>query len=403
MARRCPACSTTFEDAVSFCGHCGVITLQVQDPSDVDPRIGVQLGQYLVVARVADGAMGRVYEGRHPQTRQRVAIKVLHAHVAEDAVSVERFRREYETARDLDHPHVVRVLEMGQTPEGPPFMTMEFLEGEELGELLRREGALPMARALRIACQTALALEHAHGFGVIHRDLKPDNVFLCRAPEGDDVRLLDFGSVKLQVETGPKLTAFGTTLGSPYYMSPEQAMGRHDVDGRTDGFALAAIVYEMLTGKIAFEGATVAEILMKIVTGATPSARAVDPRIPASLDAVLQRGLAKDKTQRPAGPVALVTALLEAVGVRPDVAHWASRPQQELEAALATSTAVLAAPAVSSVPPPTSSAAPSHPSERPSRPAVRGAVLPGGAWMALIAVGLLVLAGGAAVVAFLVR
>ena len=104
-------------------------------------------------------------------------------------------------------------------------------------------------------CQAALAIDHAHSFGFIHRDLKPDNIFLCKGEGGDNVRVLDFGSVKLQMETGPKLTAFGTTLGSPYYMSPEQAMGKQDVDQRTDVFALSAILYEALTGKIAFEGA----------------------------------------------------------------------------------------------------------------------------------------------------
>src|SRR5690349_558765 len=243
----------------------GTITLQQQDPSDVDPRIGQQLGLYLVVARIADGAMGRVYEGRHHETKARVAVKVLHADVAKDQVAVERFKREADTAREIAHPNVVNVIDFGQTPDGSHFMTMEYLQGEELGQLLRREGAQPFDRIVRIMCQAALALDHAHSFGVIHRDLKPDNIFLTVTPDGDVVKLLDFGSVKLQMETGPKLTAFGTTLGSPYYMSPEQAMGKSDVDQRTDVFAMGAILHEMLTGKIAFEAPSVAQILMKIV------------------------------------------------------------------------------------------------------------------------------------------
>jgi len=212
VSRRCPNCGTSFPDAIFFCGHDGTITIQEQDPSDVDARLGTQLGGYLLVARVADGAMGRVYEGRHPETKARVAVKVLHADVARDTGAVERFKREFETANEFDHPHIVDVLEFGETPDRSWFLTMEYLEGEELGELLRRDGAMPPARIVRVLTQAAMALDHAHSFGVIHRDLKPDNVFLCRTDDGDSVRLLDFGSVKLQMETGPKLTAYGTTL-----------------------------------------------------------------------------------------------------------------------------------------------------------------------------------------------
>ncbi|MCA9600853.1 MAG: serine/threonine protein kinase, partial [Myxococcales bacterium] len=237
MSRKCPTCAAEYADDIFFCGQDATITLQIQDPSDVDPRVGEQLGGYLVVARVADGAMGRVYEGRHPETKARVAVKVLHADVAQDEVSVERFRREYETAREFHHDNIVSVLEFGETKDGSWYLTMEYLEGEELGQLLRRDKSVAFERAVRIISQFALALDHAHSFGVIHRDLKPDNVFLCHNEAGDDVRILDFGSVKLQMETGPKLTAFGTTLGSPYYMSPEQAMGKQDVDQRTDVFA----------------------------------------------------------------------------------------------------------------------------------------------------------------------
>jgi serine/threonine protein kinase len=176
---------------------------------------------------------------------------------------------------------VVSVHEFGSTPEGSYFMTMEYLYGEELGAAIRRDGPQPMPRVVQTLCQTALALDHAHSFGVVHRDLKPDNIFLCKRDAGDDVRVLDFGSVKLQMETGPKLTAFGTTLGSPYYMSPEQAMGKTDVDQRTDVFAIAAMLHEMLTGKVAFDGENVAAILMKIIKGEPTPASMLNPDVPA--------------------------------------------------------------------------------------------------------------------------
>ncbi len=330
MSRACPQCRTVYPDEVFFCGEDGTITVQVQDPSDPDARLGTRLGGYIVVARVADGAMGRVYEGRHPETKERVAIKVLHADVARDTVSVERFKREYETAAEFHHPNIVAVLEFGETGDGSYFLTMEYLEGEELGELLRREGAIPRERVVRIVTQLSLALDYAHSFGVIHRDLKPDNVFLCQSPDGDVVRVLDFGSVKLQMEMGPKLTAFGTTLGSPYYMSPEQAMGKQDVDQRTDIFAVAAILFEMCTGKIAFEGSTVAEILMKIVNGTPPMASQVRPGVPPGLDDVIQTGLRKDKAQRYESCAALAHAALMAYGIDGSVEEIATTPASAL-------------------------------------------------------------------------
>jgi serine/threonine-protein kinase len=310
----------------------------------------------VVVARVADGAMGRVYEGRHVQTKQRVAIKVLHDEVARDRIAVERFKREFETAQLLaSSPYVVKVIDFGEAPEIAAgaghswFMTMEYLEGRELGALLRESGPVPPARALRMLCQVALGLDDAHSFGVIHRDLKPDNLFLCESPEGDVVRILDFGSVKLQMETGPKLTAFGTTLGSPYYMSPEQAMGKRDVDPRTDVFALGAILYETLSGKLAFEGETVAQILMKIVNEMPPPLSTVKSGLPLVLDDVLERALAKDKKQRFPSAIEFAGAVLTAFGLpvqpgRPGIEEWAAKPQAEIERALAAATPPAPAP-----------------------------------------------------------
>ncbi len=336
VQRRCPTCGTVFPDEVAFCGHDGSVTIQLPpDGEEPDARLGEQLGQYIVAAHVADGAMGAVYEARNAETRERVAIKVLHPEVENDEVAVERFNREYETAEMLDHAHVVTVKDFGVTRDNQHYLTMEFLVGRELGEIFRTEGKQTPARTLRILCQVAEALEHAHSFGVIHRDLKPDNIYICDGEGGDDVRLLDFGSVKLQVETGPKLTAFGTTLGSPYYMSPEQAKGLPDVDTRTDVFAIAAILYEGLSGKIAFQAPTVAEILMKIVRQMPTPIHTVADGLPPRIHAVIEKGLAKKKEDRYDSPAGLMNAALEAFGVQGSAADWADRPQAELEAALA--------------------------------------------------------------------
>lgn len=332
--RRCPQCKTEYEDAVAFCGADGTITVQVQAVDDHDERLGKTLGDYIVAARIADGAMGRVYEGRHPQTKARVAIKVLHEEVARDGVAVERFKREYETAEEFDHPHIVKVLEFGPTDDGSFFMTMEYLAGSELSHALREDGPMKPARAVRVISQLASALDHAHSFGVIHRDLKPDNVFLVHAEGGDHVKVLDFGSVKLQMETGPKLTAIGTTLGSPYYMSPEQAMGKLDVDQRTDVFSVAAIAWEMATGQVAFEGRSVAEILMKIVNEDPAPASSLAPSYPPSYDDALLAGVSKDKTKRPNGTGALADSLVHALGLPDDHTRWAAVSQAEVTAAV---------------------------------------------------------------------
>lgn len=336
MARICPdpSCGRKHPDSVAFCGECGRITIQEQPPDDVDPRLGQRLGDYLIVARVADGAMGRVYEARHHETRERVAIKVLHRDVARDQVAAERFKREYETANEMSHPNIVKVIDFGTTEDGLGFMTMEYLEGEELGHALRRDGKVAKERLVRFVCQAALGLDYAHSFGFIHRDLKPDNIFLCKGETGDEVRILDFGSVKLQMATGPKLTAFGTTLGSPFYMSPEQAMGKQDVDQRTDVFALAAIVYEAVTGKIAFEAPNVAQILMKIINQEPVPPSQLVMGLPPRLDDVVEKGLRKDKNRRYRSASELAKALCQAFGLTDELEKWATTPQVEIATAI---------------------------------------------------------------------
>jgi serine/threonine-protein kinase len=349
--------------------------------------------------------MGRVYQGQAADGK-RVAIKVLHPDVAQDMVAVERFKRESDTARELAHPHVVSVYDFAETPDGSYYMAMEYLDGEELSQALRREGTLSAPRVVRIVGQLAEALDHAHSFGVIHRDLKPDNVFLVKSPDGDVVKILDYGSVKLQMETGPKLTAFGTTLGSPYYMSPEQAMGKSDVDQRTDVFAIAAILFEMLTGKIAFEGANVAQILMRIMNEQPPGPSTMNGSVPAAVDDVVEKGLRKDKARRYASVSDLANALVTAYGLPGSAKEWAHKPIGEIAGGLNQATPAAPKPfGAASIPPP-SAHAPARPAAGPpaAQPivAARGEGLParsGGVspvMIGAILVGGLVLLGGCA-------
>jgi serine/threonine protein kinase len=404
--RRCPQCGTDYPDDVAFCGHDGAINVAILPPgSAADPRLGARLGDYVVVAPVADGAMGRVYEARHADTKKKVAVKILHAEVARDGIAVERFKREFETARDIESKHVVRVIDFGETGEGSYYLTMEYLEGDELGNLLRASGALATGRLLRVLCQVALGLDDAHAFGVIHRDLKPDNLFLVKTPAGDDVRVLDFGSVKLQMETGPKLTAFGTTLGSPFYMSPEQAMGKADVDNRSDVLALGAITYEMITGKIAFQGASVAEILLKIVNQMPEPVPQVKPGTPYAVSDAIEKALAKDKRNRFPSTIEFAAAVLRGFGLdaRPDrssVEAWGARTASEIEAEIAARKTAPPDPAADV--PPVAVPAPSSPAPQPSSLSVPAPPGTGNSlWVGLAIVAVLALVGAVVAAAVL--
>ena len=194
-------------------------------------------------------------------------MKVLHEDVAKDEVALERFKREYEINASLPHEHIVKVLDFQRDALSKAWLlVMEFLDGEELRYVLKREKVLPPERLVRMLSQVAIGLDEAHAPRFIHRDLKPDNLFLCGTREGDIVKLLDFGSVKDKGSNRKKLTVLGTTIGSPYYMAPEQAQGLETLDARADVFALAAIAYECVTGEVPFSGTNGPSILLAILT-----------------------------------------------------------------------------------------------------------------------------------------
>jgi len=295
-----------------------------------DLRIGSTVGGLVLVARVADGAMGRVYEAYSPDATQRRAVKILHRSVARVNVNVERFRREFETAEYLNHPMVVKVHDFGEIADGGYYMVMDFLAGSPLAERIRMDGPFALPRALRLMCQIGWGMSHAHGEGTIHRDLKPDNVFICDAtgPNQDEtVCILDFGSVKLQMEVGERLTAIGTTLGSPSYMSPEQASGDRDLDQRTDVFAMAAIFYEMLSGRVAFGGDTMAEILNRVLYESAPPLT----EAPDALAAAIIEATGKAKESRPLTAEAFMQGCIAALGLSISMQEVATKSLPEIE------------------------------------------------------------------------
>jgi serine/threonine-protein kinase len=338
--KSCPQCQRVFPNDAGFCPADGTplaaASLAPIAPSAEDPRIGARLcGRYEIRRVVADGGMGRVYEGIDKQGDARIAVKVLHDDVVRDEVALERFKREYEISALLPHEHIVKVLDFQRDAVSKTWiLVMEFLDGEELRYILKREKMLPPERLVRALSQVAIGLDGAHARGFIHRDLKPDNLFLCGTREGDIVKILDFGSVKDTGGNRKKLTVLGTTIGSPYYMAPEQAQGLENLDSRADVFALAAVTYECITGEVPFSGNNGPSILLAILTKdpVPPSARAADAKypVPSGVDDVLEEGLVKNPTIRTKSVGALADALGRAYGLDGDHFQWATTPQQDL-------------------------------------------------------------------------
>lgn len=337
--KACPECGRLYPEDAGFCPVEGKeLVSATQAPlaaTGDDPRIGQLLcARYQVRRVVADGGMGRVYEALDMVDRRNVAVKVLHPDVASDAVSLERFKREFEVSKLLPHDYIVDVLDFQPTHDASYALVMEFLFGEELRNTLKREKILPPERVIRMVSQIAIALDEAHARKLVHRDLKPDNIFLCQTREGDIVKILDFGSVKDKSDPTKKLTVMGTTIGSPFYMAPEQAQGLDTLDHRADVWALAAISYEALTGSVPFKGINGPSILLEILTKepVPPSKVEGANPLPPTLDRAMAHAFKKNASMRTPSIGALADALGHAFGLEGTHRDWARVPQEELGA-----------------------------------------------------------------------
>src|SRR6478609_5085049 len=227
-------------------------------------------GKYRIVRLIGEGGMGAVYEGENMRIHRRVAIKVLHAAVAQTGEAIARFEREAQAAGRIGSEHIVEVLDMGNLSSGDRYMVMEFMDGDALSGRIRARGQLTPGEIYPILQQLLEALAAAHGAGIIHRDLKPDNVYLLKSRGGkaDFVKLLDFGISKfnqMSGDSGFSMTRTGAVMGTPYYMAPEQAKGARDLDHRVDLYAAGVILYEAVTGEVPFNADTFNELLFKIV------------------------------------------------------------------------------------------------------------------------------------------
>jgi len=381
----CPVCSTEYTDDVKFCPNDGQ-TLRAAAPAH-DLVGQVVADRYHVVKKLGEGGMGQVYLAEHVKMGRRSAIKVMNPSMVHDPDAVARFNREASNASRITHPNVCAIYDFGETPDGLIYLAMEFIEGEPLTDLLEREGALPLARAADIFRQTADALQAAHDLGIVHRDLKPDNVMLMRRKGGgDSVKVVDFGIAKAVGgdESGQKVTKTGLVIGTPEFMSPEQLSG-DTLDGRSDLYSLALVLYRMLTGKLPFEATTVQETMIKRLTDEPTTLADARPDLtfPPGLQPVLDTALARTPAERYQS-VAKFAADIGAItgggrpgsGSVPQTRGDADAKTQLLDASAATPTTRISARQAAPVPAKKRSLV-------PAAVLVVAVVGAGGAWMAL--------------------
>jgi serine/threonine-protein kinase len=271
-----------------------------------DKQLGPEkLGRYELIAKIGEGGMGTVYKAKDGSTGRTVALKVLPPDMAQDKIFIGRFQREALAVTRLEHPNIVRGLDVGSA-DGAQYIAMEFVDGQDCDRMLTRRGRLPEKEAVRIAAQVAHALEYAGSKRLVHRDIKPANILVT--PDGT-AKLTDLGLAKSTSATAAKLTQTGITMGTPHYISPEQAMGASDLDIRSDVYSLGATLYHLVTGRVPFEGSSPAVIVAKHLTEELPNPQDIVPELSPGLVSVLEKMLAKDRDDRYTSPDALAVDL----------------------------------------------------------------------------------------------
>jgi len=297
----CPKCQRTYDNNAESCFDDGAALDLLRMP-----RLAKSVGSYRLLGEVGRGGMGTVYRAEHMRLKEERALKIMSAECARDPEFADRFKAEAAITRQLRHPNIVRVEDAGQTADGLLYLAMEFVHGQNLAAIIRKEGHLTPIRALGVAVQVCSALELAHDRGIVHRDIKPDNLLVTRTRDNETIRVVDFGIAKVRdgapIKTDGSETRVGVFMGAPHYCSPEQAEGKSgfQLDGRSDLYSLGVVIYEMVTGNPPFSAENQTGLLIQqIQTVPTPpSLRKPDLDIPGIIDSIVMKALQKDVSAR---------------------------------------------------------------------------------------------------------
>lgn len=312
--KSCPVCSLRYSNDSEVCLVDGTRLVRMQDP-----RIGTTVaGRYHIEAVLGEGGMATVYRARHKLVDRLCAIKIMNASLARDRVVRERFRREAKAAQKLAHPNIIEIFDHGETDDGTAYLVMELLRGLPLCDLINK-GPMPLDRGLGIMVQMARALARAHDFEVVHRDLKPDNIFISVDPNtgGDLVKLLDFGIARSMQDS--RITGVGEVFGTPQYMSPERITSI-DAGPPADLYAFGIIIFEMMSGSLPFDAPDIPSFFVKHMKEPAPKLRTRAPDVPQALELLVDQLLEKDPAKRPVDAHQVhadLIALCGAVGVAP--------------------------------------------------------------------------------------
>lgn len=317
----------------------------------IEREIGsVVAGKYRLLRILGRGGMGVVFEAEHSMTRRRVAVKILHAHHRQTGDAAKRFINEAQAAGRIQHPNVVEVLDAGEDSDESLYLVLELLNGHDLATLLMRQRRVEVADTITIIAQVLQALAVAHAQGIIHRDIKPENIFLTRSVTGEQhVKILDFGISKaIHPGDGPALnvTQTNTTVGTPHYMSPEQARGERNLDARADLWAVGVVLYECLAGRVPFDGETYNDQIVKVITEPHPSLSQFD--VPLELSRIVDRSLEKDRVKRYANATEMLADIRQFIERHRE---YASVPMQVLKAPQHLPEATMPSAAITSSPP----------------------------------------------------
>jgi len=300
MGIKCPKCHHDNPEGTSFCGKCGTqllsqekieVTKTMETPREELTTGSTFAGRYQIIEELGKGGMGRVYKANDKEVHTKIALKLIKPEISSDPKTIERFRNELKTARDISHKNVCRMYDLNKE-KGSYYITMEYVSGEDLKSFIHRAGQLTIGTAIKIAGQICDGLSEAHKLGVVHRDLKSNNIMIDK--EGN-VRIMDFGIARSL--SGKGITGAGVMIGTPEYMSPEQAEGK-EVDQRSDIYSLGVILYEMVTGKVPFEGETPLGIAMKHKSELPKNPNELNSQVPEDLSHIILKCLEKDKEKR---------------------------------------------------------------------------------------------------------